>query len=62
MVLQAWGAPGRIERGGAWITFDRLYGAWWERVVHADAGASVQRSAVRYMAALEGAERERGAT
>ena len=30
--------------------FDRVYGAWWGRVVHADAKAAVTRSAHRYFA------------
>ena len=34
--------------------FDRIYGAWWERVVATDAKASVARSAARYIAALQG--------
>jgi hypothetical protein len=42
----------RIVGAVAPYTFDRLYGAWWERVVQADAGAAVQRSAARYIAAL----------
>jgi hypothetical protein len=33
---------------------DRIYGAWWERVVHSDARAAVARSAARYIAAIEG--------
>jgi hypothetical protein len=32
--------------------FDRLYGAWWGRVVDADAKAAVHRSADRYVDAL----------
>lgn len=32
--------------------FERLYGAWWDRVVPADAHASVIRSAQRYIRAL----------
>jgi hypothetical protein len=34
--------------------FDRIYGAWWDRVVRHDAKAAVTRSAERYIAALEG--------
>lgn len=34
--------------------YDRIYGAWWERVVAADARAAVARSAARYIAAIEG--------
>lgn len=33
-------------------TFDRIYGAWWDRVVASDAHAAVQRSAQRYIDAL----------
>jgi hypothetical protein len=34
--------------------FDRIYGAWWERVVASDGKQAVRRSAERYIAALEG--------
>ena len=33
--------------------FERLYGGWWERVVTRDAAAAVQRSAARYLEALD---------
>ena len=33
--------------------FDRIYGAWWDRVVAADAKAAVARSAERYVAAMQ---------
>ncbi|HEU5330103.1 MAG TPA: hypothetical protein VFU78_18585 [Thermomicrobiales bacterium] len=33
-------------------SFDRIYGAWWDRVVASDAKAAVSRSADRYIAAL----------
>jgi hypothetical protein len=33
--------------------FERIYGAWWERVVMQDGNQSVQRSARRYIAALQ---------
>lgn len=36
------------------FAFDRVYGAWWERVVPDDAKAAVHRSAERYIAALQG--------
>lgn len=36
------------------FAYDRIYGAWWERVVTADAQAAVARSAARYIAAIEG--------
>lgn len=34
------------------LRFDRIYGAWWERVVERDGQAAVRRSAERYLAAL----------
>lgn len=34
--------------------FERIYGAWWERVVRTDAKAAVERSAERYIKALQG--------
>jgi hypothetical protein len=34
--------------------FDRLYGAWWDRIVARDAKAAVARSAARYIAAIDG--------
>lgn len=34
------------------VSFDRIYGAWWDRVVAEDAKAKVLRSADRYVAAL----------
>jgi glyoxylase-like metal-dependent hydrolase (beta-lactamase superfamily II) len=42
------------------LQFDRIYGAWWDRVVDRDGAAAVQRSADRYLAALawEGEELE----
>jgi hypothetical protein len=33
--------------------FDRIYGAWWGKVVETDAKAAVHRSADRYIRALE---------
>jgi hypothetical protein len=33
--------------------FDRIYGAWWERVVGTGAKAAVARSAERYIAAIQ---------
>jgi len=42
---------GRILDG---LTFDRIYGAWWEKVVPQGAHAVVQRSVARYVDALEG--------
>jgi glyoxylase-like metal-dependent hydrolase (beta-lactamase superfamily II) len=34
--------------------FDRIYGAWWGKVVFRDAKAAVRRSAARYIHALRG--------
>ena len=36
------------------LEFDRVYGAWWDKVVHEDAKAKVLRSADRYLAAING--------
>ena len=36
------------------LDFDRVYGAWWDRVILTDGKASVLRSADRYLAALSG--------
>lgn len=44
----------RIAGAVAGLEFDRLYGAWWERVVQEDAKAAVRRSAARYLRALDG--------
>lgn len=42
----------RIARQVAGYRFDRIYGAWWGRVVERDGQAAVARSAERYLAAL----------
>ena len=34
------------------LEFDRIYGAWWDRVIDADAKAKVVRSARRYVDAI----------
>lgn len=34
------------------LTFDRLYGAWWDRVIASDAKTKVLRSADRYLDAI----------
>ena len=34
--------------------FDRIYGAWWNRVVESDGKACVERSEARYLAAIAG--------
>jgi hypothetical protein len=44
-----------IERMLAPYAFDRIYGAWWDRVVDSDGEACVKRSVARYLAAI-GAE------
>lgn len=36
------------------FAYDRIYGAWWDRVVTTDARAAVDRSAERYIVALKG--------
>ena len=46
-----------VERIGAALapwTFDRIYGAWWDRVVPTGAKAAVGRSIERYVRALRG--------
>ena len=42
----------RIAETIAPYEFERIYGAWWDRVVHSDAKAAVVRSAKRYITAL----------
>jgi len=34
------------------LAFDRLYGGWWDLVVRSDAKAAVNRSAERYIKAI----------
>jgi glyoxylase-like metal-dependent hydrolase (beta-lactamase superfamily II) len=50
----------RMARRVGDLRFDRIYGAWWDRVVDRDGWAAVRRSADRYLAALawEGDELE----
>ncbi|MEQ9569273.1 MAG: MBL fold metallo-hydrolase [Longimicrobiales bacterium] len=43
-----------MGRALANLSFERLYGAWWDKVVEADAHAAVQRSVARYLDALDG--------
>ena len=43
----------RIRGVVAALDFDRLYGAWWDRIVADDARAKVLRSAERYIDALD---------
>ena len=42
----------RIVDAVAPYAYDRIYGAWWDRVVEHDAKAAVVRSAQRYMRAI----------
>jgi hypothetical protein len=44
----------RIAAAVAPYPFDRIYGAWWPRVIPSDAHAAVVRSAKRYVRALRG--------
>jgi hypothetical protein len=46
----------RVER----FRFDRVSGGWWGRVVVADGGAAVRRSADRYIARLHGERPPKG--
>ncbi|MCA1554815.1 MAG: MBL fold metallo-hydrolase, partial [Chloroflexi bacterium] len=39
----------RIVQSVEPFAFERIYGAWWGRIVHADAKAAVRRSAERYV-------------
>ncbi len=44
--------PRTIRRALAMLgpfSFDRIYGAWWRRIVHADGAAAMRRSADRYL-------------
>jgi len=43
----------RMVRRVADLRFDRIYGAWWGRVVDRDGEETVRRSARRYLAALD---------
>jgi hypothetical protein len=36
------------------FAFDRIFGAWWDRVVESDGKACVERSVARYLAAIAG--------
>ena len=45
-----------IESVVAPYAFDRVYGAWWDRVVESDGKACVERSAARYLAAIGAGE------
>jgi hypothetical protein len=46
-----------VERIGAALerwAFERIYGAWWYRVVPSDAKAAVRHGVARHLAALRG--------
>jgi hypothetical protein len=43
----------RIRDAIAPYPFERLYSAWFDRTVSSDASAAVQRSAERYLKAIE---------
>ncbi|WP_201374812.1 hypothetical protein [Ktedonobacter robiniae] len=43
-----------ISQAISHYSFDRLYVAWFEAIVPRDASQAVQRSAERYIQALEG--------
>lgn len=43
----------RIVQSVEPFAFDRIYGAWWGKVVRSDAKAAVRRSADRYIRAIE---------
>jgi hypothetical protein len=48
--------PARVEGVAAALApfeFDSIYGGWWDRVVERDGAAVVQRSAERYVRAVE---------
>jgi glyoxylase-like metal-dependent hydrolase (beta-lactamase superfamily II) len=42
----------RIAQAVAPFAYDRIYGAWWERVIETDAGAIVEKSVDRYLNAI----------
>jgi len=48
----------RIAQRASEFRFDRIYGAWWDRVVQQDGRHAVARSAERYLAALASAAEE----
>ena len=49
-----------IARRAERFAFDRVYGAWWGRVVVHDGAAAVRRSADRYVARLHGERPDTG--
>jgi glyoxylase-like metal-dependent hydrolase (beta-lactamase superfamily II) len=49
-------SPGAVRRVVAAVepfAYDRIYSAWWEKVLDRDGKAAVHRSAERYIAAIE---------
>jgi hypothetical protein len=47
--------PGQVRHivaAVAGLPYDRIYGAWWDRVVQSNAQAAVEKSAQRYIAAV----------
>jgi glyoxylase-like metal-dependent hydrolase (beta-lactamase superfamily II) len=56
--LPAWEIR-RIARALEPYAFERIYGAWWDRVVPEDGKGAVARSAARYIAAIERGDPER---
>lgn len=42
-----------IAARAAQLTFDRIYGGWWDRIIATNAKAAVARSAERYIRALD---------
>ena len=46
-------AVGRIVKAIEPFEFDRIYGAWWGKIVQQDAKNAVSRSAARYVRAIE---------
>ena len=42
----------QIADRAAALTFDRIYGGWWDKLIASDAKPAVERSAKRYIAAL----------
>ena len=43
----------RIAEAIAPFTYERIYGAWWERVVESDGQAIVEKSVTRYLEAIQ---------
>jgi hypothetical protein len=42
----------RVADSVAPFPYDRIYGAWWDRIIPADASGIVERSAQRYIKAI----------